>query len=836
MKNKKISIFLSGVMILSSLTSVQAYEKDIDSHWSREAFLRLDDLNIMNGYDDGSYHPDEKITRAEFFAVVNRVCNASRNQGSEFSDVNTSAWYKNIVDVAYTSNYASGYDDGTFCPEAFITRAEAAAVIVKAFGGDNVEASDFTDAESIPDWAKEYIDILTSGGYLSGYDDGTFRAQEYITRAETAALFDRFIGQMYYSSEDVSEETFTENLIIGDTDIIFKNTVFEGDIYIGAGVFGGEIRFVDCEIKGTVYMSGRSNATVVFENTDCRKVCVNSTDSTALISTGSSVIEETVIRSQCRVRELNSDKGIEHLKIYAEAELEGSFGEVTILDGSGITLSEGEIKTLIVIANTNPQITVNGTILNVEAKKSCSINDILYQAGSSKNNVTSGNDDDTEYSYTLSRLNNNDFESDSLVGGTRTDVITDKAYLLENLTISSGTLTPSFSPEITEYLLTVPNEVGTITIVPTADELSECRAYGKTIKSGYTADNFADSTQTVNIDIYNGLVKRNTYIIRITGYSMDNTEINNISVDLPHNVVTNSDKTAYTIGLMGDIDYSSGKIPVTLNAETLNPGSQVTINGISGKSFEFDMYDEKMQTFNVVVTSQSGNAAKTYTVTVERPHISQIDDPNSEVIDRIISNPDSFTADDIKKAKLYNFNEDKLTEYINYIKTTAYHANGVDTKGKQTLIQNAVDIVNKWSGRTLRIELEKYCSYTPNIKALADDSTQFVCSGIGSNAIVIGNSGELDGIPEGNYSMVIRWADRNVNGPYSVSVNDVQIFSGRTAKTWKGALWNNGELKTTDLEITELGSGTFAERNNKISILAPGNTAIFDYIEIRFNF
>lgn len=825
MKNKKTSLVLAAIIAVMTMGTAYGYEMDIDSHWAKNSFMRLEEMGIINGYDDGSYRPDEKITRAEFFAIINRISNVSKNNGSSFTDVSSEAWYKSVVDYAAGAHYASGYDDGSFRPNDYITRTEAAAAVVKAFGGDKDGSAEFTDAKDIPEWAKDYVDILSSSGTLSGDESGAFRPNDCITRAETAAMFDKFIGKFYSKAENLNDYTFEDKVLVRNTNIIFDNVTFNGDIYIGSGVSGGEIRFLNCKIGGNVYIAGRDNSAVVFENTDCKKICVNSTDTVTVISTGSSEIDTAVIRSECKLAEMNSEKGIKNITAYSYAELLGDFESAEIADGRGIKLSGGRIRELSVTAKDRPNIEINGTADKISAKTSCIINGKSIQAGTGEFSASKDDSDDIEYSYTIAALTGKGGEFDPSAGGTRTDISDEKECTINSISVIGGTIKPAFSPDITEYTITAPKNPGSAVIIPETDDDLDCKVNGISVKS-YTADKFGEENQTVIIDVYSGIAKKNTYTFTFVGYGTDDTTLSQASLDRENSMSVSDDGKVYSFMLKGDIDYSSGHIPVRLSVSAQNSESKVMIDGEETKEYIFDLYDEKKKTVKVTVISEDKTAETSYTVNVERPNIPAIDDPNPEAVERIIANPDAMTEEDIKSAKIYGYDAQKKTKYAGYLKQTAYHADGKDTVGKQAVIQNAVNIVNEYDGKVIRLEAEdNYTAsgWNPTVEFAGKDGK---CLNMAAKFYA-----ELE-LPEGSFEMRVCaasawWQDLTV----TVNLNGETVYSEKS-----GSCFGNpsGGIKSEKF-VVKSGTVSFGGGKDILETVSQSNLYL-DYIELEMQF
>ncbi|QAY65384.1 immunoglobulin-like domain-containing protein [Paenibacillus protaetiae] len=172
---------------------------DIAGHWAESYIRQAAALHIVNGYTDGTFKPDNTVTRAEFVVML---VNALQLQGSgeqlsfnDASDIGT--WAKDAVSIAVQAGIIGGYEDGTFRPNATINRAEMAVMIARALKltASSASASPFEDENQIPQWAKDAIHALEEQGLLEGRDGNQFAPNGTATRAEAAAALLRLLGQ-----------------------------------------------------------------------------------------------------------------------------------------------------------------------------------------------------------------------------------------------------------------------------------------------------------------------------------------------------------------------------------------------------------------------------------------------------------------------------------------------------------------------------------------------------------------------------------------------------------------------------------------------------------------
>ena len=158
------------------------------------------------GYPNGNVEPNGNITRAEvatifFRLLTEEVRTANSTQSNSLSDVTRGQWFNHAVSTLSSMGIVKGHNDGTFAPNAPITRAEFAAIAARFDDKNRDTSSKFTDIAS--HWAKNEIGIAANKGWINGYPDGTFRPNQYITRAEAMTLVNRVLNRLPENSSDL---------------------------------------------------------------------------------------------------------------------------------------------------------------------------------------------------------------------------------------------------------------------------------------------------------------------------------------------------------------------------------------------------------------------------------------------------------------------------------------------------------------------------------------------------------------------------------------------------------------------------------------------------------
>ena len=164
-----------------------------------------DHFAYIVGYGNGEVRPQNNITRAEvatifFRLLTDDVRDENLTKTNRYSDVAATSWYNTAVSTLSSMGIITGYPDGTFRPNAAITRAEFAAIAARFDNDGDKTAAKFSDIAT--HWAKDEISIAYNNGWITGYPDGTFGPQRDITRAETMTLVNRVLNRQPETEDD----------------------------------------------------------------------------------------------------------------------------------------------------------------------------------------------------------------------------------------------------------------------------------------------------------------------------------------------------------------------------------------------------------------------------------------------------------------------------------------------------------------------------------------------------------------------------------------------------------------------------------------------------------
>jgi|GEM_PF-2377348 len=229
-KLKRMAAATLVVALSTNVAPISVYARsfnDINSqHWAYRHITSLASDGIVNGRDDGNFDPDATITRAEFITMINNTFGFTNESEIHFSDVNQDAWYAGQIRRAIAAGYVQGFEDGTLRPNNNITRAEATVILNNILGLPSAPLAQFEDTTEIPSWAQNAVNSVAAAEIIRGFPDGTFRPTNNMTRAESAVVLtnvrDNFLRQNL-SNEDIVSDMGQEVVALGDAFTITSN-------------------------------------------------------------------------------------------------------------------------------------------------------------------------------------------------------------------------------------------------------------------------------------------------------------------------------------------------------------------------------------------------------------------------------------------------------------------------------------------------------------------------------------------------------------------------------------------------------------------------------------
>ena len=351
--------FLPTILTVTAFNAhVLANIDDISGHWAETQIKEWANIGYINGYPDGTFLPDNSITRAEFLTLVNKIFKFENKTNINFIDVRPDYWAYSEIQKGISAGYVSGDKNGTFRPDDFITRQEAAVIINKLL--DNTEITEnkpnFKDAYDIDEWAKNSVDIVYEHGILSGFPNGTYRPKKYMTRAEAVSALKRLTELK--GTDDIGKNEY----ILREEQM--KDKIIDGDLIITDDM--DTVNLEGVTVKGNVYVKGGN--VIHAENCNINKLITDGEDFT-FEADENTTVDKT---------ELNSCG-----KISGEG-----FDEVIIDDVcNDEIIIDGDIKNVVHNAKTDIFIGKNADIENFKVTENAENSHIKFEKGSKVKNA-----------------------------------------------------------------------------------------------------------------------------------------------------------------------------------------------------------------------------------------------------------------------------------------------------------------------------------------------------------------------------------------------------------------------------------------------------------------
>ena len=337
-KKRTLAMLLAGAMLLPANAFAASPEDftDFPTDWSAAGLRSAVQNGLLNG-SNGQINSSGLLIRAQMAAIVNRAFAARKTADlSVYSDANTSAWYYNDLELAVAMRTFQGAN-GKLNPEAPITREEAFVVLARAFAlesGDTSVLNHYTDGASVSAWARSSVAALIENGYVNGAN-GKLNPKTSITRAEFAKVISE-MASTYADADDSLSATVDGSVIVRENSVSLSGKTINGDLIIADGV--SRIDLTGVTVTGRIVLRGGESG-VTFKNTKAGKGIIVNTD----IAVSGSVDNITVAQGSAIT--VNSGASVGSINVNAE--------------GAKIT-GAGKVGTVKANAN-NVTVTTSGT-------------------------------------------------------------------------------------------------------------------------------------------------------------------------------------------------------------------------------------------------------------------------------------------------------------------------------------------------------------------------------------------------------------------------------------------------------------------------------------------
>lgn len=471
---KKHAITITAVLAASMAMSVTAFgaPTDIQGHWAQNTINKWVDKGDISGYPDGTFRPNNMITRAEFVVLVNNAMGYTKSGYAYFSDVPSHYWGKNAIQTGVAAGYISGDGNGIFRPNDPVTRQEAAAMISRILDLKQNEsrAYRYTDSYAISNWAKGVVGAVSDAGIMAGYPDGSFGPNKVLTRAEAVLALDKTVNYQPGDQEEDKEETKKEDMLLTQSKL--EDTTITGDLTISDRLGTKTITLEDVTVKGKLIVDGGGE--IILKDCDIKEMVMDQKD-TAVKASGKTTVEKTTFKKIGKLtggdytdvivdKELSGyitiDAKVRNLTLDAETDLKlGSDARIKNMeitknaDKATIDFSKGKVEDMTV----KDKITIKGsgdidtmTVYVSDVNTSIRPDTVKTKDGASKPNYT---DDDDDW-YRPSRYKNITVTENRNGGTYRNATVTKPGIQIENMTLRENL---TIAKEVADGTVTLKN-------------------------------------------------------------------------------------------------------------------------------------------------------------------------------------------------------------------------------------------------------------------------------------------------------------------------------------------------------------------------------------------
>ena len=265
-KKRLSSCLLSAVLAAGMCMPANAAFTDTEGHWAQEAIAKWsEEYSVLQGYDDGTFRPDQSITRGAYAGILDRFLKFQDMSEPEiFSDLAGNFWEGSILKLHAAGVYLG--TDGKALAQNTITRQQAVTMLTRAFHMDAVATElPYDDAALLAEYARGPVAEMTARGYITDCADGNFRPMDPITRAEFLNILNNMVEVMVGDGAYLHDMDIEGSVLVNAVeDAVLENMTVSGDLILAPGVCGSII-LRNVEIQGNLVNLSGIEPTIVVE-------------------------------------------------------------------------------------------------------------------------------------------------------------------------------------------------------------------------------------------------------------------------------------------------------------------------------------------------------------------------------------------------------------------------------------------------------------------------------------------------------------------------------------------------------------------------------------------
>ena len=254
MARKRIFAALLALAVAAGSLALPAKAAFTDTagHWAETAITKWsEEYSIIGGYSDGTFRPDNSITRGAFAGILDRFLKfQTASPAGTFSDLDGNYWEDAILKLHASGVYLG--NNGAALAGDTITRQQAVTMIGRAFDitGETTTVH-YLDADQVSSYAQPYLVEMSARGYITDSSDGYFRPTEPITRAEIVTILDNMIEALVQTSDPYSQDVEGNLMVNAAEGAVLQDMAVSGDLIVAPGV-SGPVTLENVTVQGAV--------------------------------------------------------------------------------------------------------------------------------------------------------------------------------------------------------------------------------------------------------------------------------------------------------------------------------------------------------------------------------------------------------------------------------------------------------------------------------------------------------------------------------------------------------------------------------------------------------
>ncbi len=331
--------------------------------WAQTHLDKLVAWDVMRGDIEGNLDPDRNISRAEFVTMVNRAYGYDETGVNPFTDVESTAWYSDDISIAYTVGYFTGTSATTASPDRGLTREQAALLLGRNMMLQDTpgETLGYTDSRDFSEWSRNIIRAVTEAGVINGYPDGSFRPQAEITRGEVASMLTKALGTPVQEPGVHNLGSVYGNVTVTSSGVTLRNTVIAGDLYLTGGIGLGDVLLENVTVLGRIVTSGagesnKGESSIILRNVKANEMILDSISNqfVTVRAEGDTDIASTSVRTPAYMEDMTpANLGFRYIELDGESginlQLAGNVKEVVNLTpNSSLIVARGAAEKITV--------------------------------------------------------------------------------------------------------------------------------------------------------------------------------------------------------------------------------------------------------------------------------------------------------------------------------------------------------------------------------------------------------------------------------------------------------------------------------------------------------